>query len=221
MAKNTKSNISERHSVTLSEAVGSTSTITVYGRLIKEAVLDPAASGILHPKTPGGSMVLGQVVGFTDQGHCQSVTPPVMLTLPEPDGPADGCGWDPNLYVAWKNLPRNWITLHLHVEPRVLASILSVPSVRKLRSAALPPVLGVQDTVVQIVKVWAGMQTNPHGVDILEVLWAASQPAGPFADAAQDLATRINKAFGTHLLGSNINPPGSIKSVDDLVSAVS
>jgi hypothetical protein len=220
VAKNAKSNISERHSVTLSEAVGSASTITVYGRLIKEAVLDPVSSGILHPNTPGGEMVLGQVVGFVDQGSCQKVVPPVILTLPEPDGPADGCDWDPNQFVAWKNLPRNWITLHLHVESRVLAAVLSAPSAAKSPGMSFPSVLGVQDTVFQIVKTWAGLPGNPRGTDILQVLWAAKNP-GPFPDAAQDLATRMNNAFGTHLSGSDINPPGSIKSVNDLISAVS
>jgi hypothetical protein len=220
MPKNRKSGISERHYVTLSDATGATSAISVYGKLIRDIPLDPSASGISHPKTPGQRMVVGQVFGFADRGQCQRVTPPVIVSLPEPDGPADGCGWDPGEYVVWKNLPRNWVTLHLHVEPRPLSDVLSKPLAIGMRAAAEPTMAGVRDRVVQIVKSWAKMQTNPVGTDVLQVLWAASHPSGPFSDAAQDLATQINNAFGTHLLGSDINPPGSIKTVDDLVSAV-
>jgi hypothetical protein len=221
MPKNKKSKISVRHYVTLSDATGVTSTISIYGKLIRDVPLDPSVSGVSHPKTPGGGMVVGQVFGFVDRGQCQKVAPPVIVSLPEPDGPADGCGWDPGEYVVWKNLPRNWVTLHLHVEPRTLSDVLSKPLAFGIRARAVPTIPGVQDRVVEIVKSWAKMQTNPQGTDPLQALWAASHPSGPFSDAAQDLATQINNAFGTHLLGSDINPPGSIKTVNDLVDAVS
>ena len=79
--------------------------------------------------------------------------------------------------------------------------------------------MGVRDTVNQTVKTWAGMPADPLGTDVLHALWAASH-SGPWADAAQDLANRINHAFGTDLQGTDINPPGAIKTVDDLVTAV-
>ena len=224
MKKNLASKITKRHYLTLSDAAGSVSAISVYGKLVENAALEPRALGLLHPRNPGDALILAQVVGFSDQGQCQRITPPIMLTLPEPDGPADECGWDPDQYVVWKNLPRNWVTLHFHTEPKTLASVLSGNSSAQLRLPVTRPsavaLLGVRDTVVQIVRSWANMPTNPRGTDILQALWAAGNPAGPFPDAAQDLASRINNAFGTHLLGSDINPPGSIKTVDDLVSAV-
>jgi hypothetical protein len=224
MTKNKPSKITKRHYVTLSDAAGSVSTLSVYGKLVKNAALGPRMAGIIHPKTPGETLILAQVVGFVNEGQCQRVTPPVMLTLPEPDGPADGCGWDPEQYVVWKDLPKNWVTLHLQTERRTLADTLSAGSSAGTLTEAVQPStvtpLGVRDTVVKIVKSWANMPANPRGTDVLQALWAASNPPGPFPDAAQNLASQINDAFGTHLLGTDINPPGSIKTVDDLVSAV-
>jgi hypothetical protein len=79
--------------------------------------------------------------------------------------------------------------------------------------------MGVRDTVTQIVKGWAGMQSNPRGTDALHALWA-SNPLGSWSNAADDLANQINQAFGTDLQGKDFNPPGAIKTVDDLVTAV-
>jgi hypothetical protein len=219
MTKNQKSKLTDGHYISLSDAAGSGSTITVYGKVIKDAALDPTATGILHPKTRGDNLILGQVVGFVEGGQCRRINPAVVLTLPEPDGPADGCGWDPSMYVVWKNLPKSWVTLHLRTEPRALADILATPSPSGSRPALGAPMLGVRDTVVQIVRTWAGMPKNPQGSDLLQALWD-TYSSGPFPDAAQDLVTHINNAFGTHLLAADINPPGSIKTVDDLVSAI-
>jgi hypothetical protein len=36
--------------------------------------------------------------------------------MPMPSGPADECGWDPNQYVVWKNLPKDLILVHFNVE---------------------------------------------------------------------------------------------------------
>jgi hypothetical protein len=80
--------------------------------------------------------------------------------------------------------------------------------------------MGISETVIQIVKRWASMNRDPLGSESLKVLWAASDPAGPFQpDGAQDLADRINKKFGTTLKATDFDP-GSIKTVNDLIKAV-
>jgi hypothetical protein len=80
--------------------------------------------------------------------------------------------------------------------------------------------MGIRDAVVGVVKEWANLQRTPGPDEALQALWAEGDPAGSLPDAAQDLANRIDNAFGTDLQGSDINPPGSIKTVDDLVKAV-
>src|SRR5712692_6885670 len=79
---------------------------------------------------------------------------------------------------------------------------------------------GVRDAVVGIVMQWANLQTTPGAAEVLQALWAHGNPLRPWQDGAQELASRINDAFGTNLQGSDINPPGSIKTADDLVMAV-
>jgi hypothetical protein len=80
--------------------------------------------------------------------------------------------------------------------------------------------MGISDTVIQIVKQWASMGRDPLGTESLKVLWAASNPPGPFQpDAAQDLADQINKKFGTSLKAADFDP-GSIKTVNNLIKAV-
>jgi hypothetical protein len=80
--------------------------------------------------------------------------------------------------------------------------------------------MGISADVIQIVKPWASMNRDPLGSEILQVLWAASNPSGPFQPDAQDLVDQINEKFGTSIQASDINPPGSIKTVDDLIKAV-
>src|ERR1700719_4712472 len=220
MSAKKKLKITPLHYVDFSHAIGSQSSITLYGKIVKDVTLDLLASGILHPRGASGALVLAQITGYLDQGKCQTLDNPVIVTLPEADGPADGCDWDAKEYVVWKSVPKHWITLHIDAKPRSLVDALAAGSNVSSRTATLAfspaTSLGVRDTVVKIVKDWAGMSTNPHGPDFLQALWAANNPPGPFPDAAQDLADKINSAFGTHLQGSDINPPGSIKTVDDL-----
>jgi hypothetical protein len=224
MGERNKPKVTPLHYVDFSEAIGTQANITLYGKIVKNVALEPAASGVLHPRPGGGSLVLAQVTGFMEGGKCQPLENPVLVTLPEPDGPADACDWDPKTFVVWKNVPKQWITLHVDAKPHALVDALTLGSGSSSRTPtlgfSLTTTIGVRDTVIRIVRDWASMGANPQGADILQQLWAANNPSGPFPDAAQDLANKINVPFGTHLQGSDINPPGSIKSVDDLVSAV-
>jgi hypothetical protein len=80
--------------------------------------------------------------------------------------------------------------------------------------------MGIDDRVVQIVRNWANMSSDPQSNDGLQALWAGSNPPGPFADAAQQLANLINDAFGTDIRATDLNPAGSIKTVNDLKRAI-
>ena len=113
MAKKKMDGITEKHFTSFSEISGSFSTLDVYGQIIKNADVQPGASGILHPTGVDESLALARVVGYLDQGRCVRLGEPQVLAMPAPDGRADRCGWDPEQYVVWKNLPRNWLTLHV------------------------------------------------------------------------------------------------------------
>jgi|HubBroStandDraft_4_1064222.scaffolds.fasta_scaffold265506_2 hypothetical protein len=73
--------------------------------------------------------------------------------------------------------------------------------------------------VIDIPKQWAGPSVAHVGSNVLHAVWASSNPSEPWSGALQDLASRINSVYGTHLQGSDFNPPGGIKTVDDLVLA--
>jgi hypothetical protein len=80
--------------------------------------------------------------------------------------------------------------------------------------------MGISEMVIQIVKKWASMGRDPLGTEFLKVLWAASNPSGPFQpDGAQDLADQINQKFSKSIQAADFDP-GSIKTVDDLIKAV-
>jgi hypothetical protein len=126
VAKKGKDGITERHFIGFSEVSGAQATISVYGKIVRNADIQPGASGILHPSGEDTNLQLAHVVGYSDQGRCVTLAEPQLLALPAPDGPADGCGWDPKQYVVWKNLPKNWTTLHLRAGTRSLDSALKL-----------------------------------------------------------------------------------------------
>ena len=221
MAKKQKSQpgITGRHYLDFAEASSAQNTITVFGKLIKNSEAPLNKVGIAHPQGLSDPLQASLAYGVSIGGRCISLPRPEQVMLPAPDGPADGCGWDPDEYVVWKNLPKEWVTLYLHSERSTLSDALlgNVNRASMAPAAALP---GVGDRVVAIVRSWAGMSSDPRGSDQLQVLWAASHPAGSFGDGAQLLVQRINDAFGTSLKPADLNPPDKIKTVDDLIDAI-
>jgi hypothetical protein len=121
-SKNKK--ITEKHYTSISEVAGRQSLISVYGKLLKNGEIKSNASGLTHPSGGDENLQLAQVVGYMDRGQCVRLTEPQLIALPAPDGPADGCGWDPQQYVVWKNLPKNWVTLHLKASTKSLQDSL-------------------------------------------------------------------------------------------------
>lgn len=125
MAKKDKQGITQKHYVTLSDVSAGLATLDVYGKIIQNTDVEPGASGILHPTGGSDNLSLATVVGYLDQGTCIRLQEPLVIAMPKPDGPANGCGWDPAEYVVWKNLPRNWTTLHLNVRTAGLHAALA------------------------------------------------------------------------------------------------
>lgn len=117
----------EDHQITIGEAhqIISSSTFTVYGRLIGDLTISPAQAGLPHPQGTEEDLQLALIFGIEEDGNCSAVNPPQTVYMPTPDGPADGCGWDPKQYVMWKNLSKNWITIHVQSTPKTIATALA------------------------------------------------------------------------------------------------
>lgn len=165
MAKKGKDEITEKHFKSFSEGVGTQSTLNVYGSIIKNAVVRPGTRGVLHPSGVDESLQLAQVVGYSEQGRCIQLDEPQLIAMPAPDGPADGCGWDPTEYVVWKKLPNNWTTLHLKVSATSLHAALNLGVVAtddgQLRADQIQTIL--RDCIPR-----AGGNRNP--IDLSETL---------------------------------------------------
>jgi hypothetical protein len=121
---NKNKQITDSHYTSISEVAGRQSLISVFGKLLKNAEVESGASGIAHPSGADEDLQVAQVVGYMDQGQCVRLSEPQLIALPAPDGPADGCGWDPKEYVVWKSLPKNWTTLHLQASTKSLQDSL-------------------------------------------------------------------------------------------------
>ena len=215
MPKKDRTGITDRHYVDLAQASAAQTTLTAYGKIIRNSEAPPATAGISHPHGLNEPLQASLVFGLAVGGRCETLPNPVQVWLPAPNGPADGCGWDPAEYVVWKNIPRDWVTTHFQAQTRTFASLLA--------ESLKPPTLvatGVRDRVIAIVKSWAKMSSNPNGSDQLQVLWANSNPAGSFGDGARILAKKLNDAFGSSFQESDFNPPDKIKTVDDVVDAI-
>jgi hypothetical protein len=135
MAKTDK-RISNSHYTSISEVAAGHVVLSVFGKLVKNAEIEPGASGIAHPHGSDEKLHLAQVVGYLEHGRCVRLPEPQLIALPAPDGPADACGWDPQQYVVWKSLPKNWITLHLKASTKSLHAALTFAS--RTASVAAP-----------------------------------------------------------------------------------
>jgi hypothetical protein len=146
MAKKGKDEITEKHFKSFSEGVGTQSTLSVYGSIVKHAVVQPGTRGVLHPSGVDEPLQMAQVVGYSELGRCIQLDEPQLIAMPTPDGPADGCGWDATEYVVWKKLPTNWTTLHLKVSATSLHTALNLGVVagtddRQLRADQIQTIL--------------------------------------------------------------------------------
>lgn len=115
---------SEAHRTTLGKVVDAHVTVSFYGKVIEDLAV-PTGIALQHPQD-GESLLAGQIFGYSTGGECFRFTPPRIYMLPAPQGPADGCGWDPNEYVVWK-VPPDWLTVFLEVRHATVADSLTPP----------------------------------------------------------------------------------------------
>lgn len=137
MPKKPEVELTEKHHTSLSDIIDQANTTVVFGKIVKD----------LKPTSQGHGFA--QVFGYSRNNVCSKLSSPVVLALPEPDGPADGCGWDPREFVKW-SLPSSFLTTRLHIQPVKLAdAIASFPpaaltgaQVSAIVSASLQAVTG-------------------------------------------------------------------------------
>jgi hypothetical protein len=212
----------QSHYITLDEAVAQP-TLSLYGKLVKDGESQPSAIGISHPSDPAGALHRSLVFGFANGIQCQSLSKPQQVWLPTPDGPADGCGWDPAEYVVWKNLPPDWMTLHIVAERKPLSHVLAAgrsPRIAALKtSTALETfaVSGVSDMqIIAVVKEWAGLQGNPDRSQPLGVLWANSG-GSDWSVGAQYLSQLLQQRLNVSVSSSAITQSMTIDGLINLI----
>lgn len=122
-AKNFK--LSEGQRTTLARVADSHVAVSFYGIVVDDLSI-PTGVGLRHPQE-GGTLRAGHVFGYSKGHQCFRFTPPRIYMLPDPTGPADGCGWDPARFVVWK-LPPDWLALYFEVKHATIGDSL-VPGI--------------------------------------------------------------------------------------------
>ena len=113
----------ENHRTSFAKIADDHLTLSLYGKVIDDISVNPIGVGLRHPEGDGALRV-GHVYGYSQSGECFRFTPPRIYMLPDPDGPADGCGWDPTEFVVWK-VPPDWLTVHFEIRSGTIGGTLA------------------------------------------------------------------------------------------------
>ena len=125
----------DNHRTSLSKIVDEHLVVSLYGKTVENLSMEPTGLGMQHP-SGSGSLHAGHVYGFQSQEKgCVRFSPPRLYMLPEPVGPADGCGWDPAEFVVWK-VPLGWSTVHFQVRSGAISESLTAGAPGQLRLSA-------------------------------------------------------------------------------------
>ena len=198
--------LTKKHYVPFDAHIAAESTLTAYGKLIEGGESTPTALGISHPMGLNSALHKSLVFGVQIDGQCIKLPNPEEVALPDPDGPADGCGWDPSEFAVWKNLPRNWTTLHFQSQPKPLVNALSL-GIGGISQAAEPT---VDDVLHQWLSQSVPGQPIPN-VDQLQVAWKDLGSGGAFTvQVQQNLANLLNNAFAPDPAIVAANLPGTL-----------
>jgi len=188
---------SSDHQVTVGAAHQLASSITAYGKLISAVTISPSDAGIVHPQGKADDLQLALVFGICDQGQCIKLPQPQKVYLPAPDGPAVGCSWDPSQYVVWKNLPRDWNTVHVQTQTKPLAMVLRTAATlatKPIADAGSPPPFLSDVLCIN----WVGLPSTifVDGSLTIQTFWERNHQT-PFTFNEQvSLANVIRSAYG-------------------------
>jgi hypothetical protein len=187
---------SSEHQITVGAAHQLVASISAYGKLVSGVTIDPSDAGTFHPQGKDESLQLALVFGLCDSGQCIKLSQPQKVYLPSPDGPADGCGWEPTQYLVWKNLPRDWNTIHVLTQLKPLSMALQ-PMMSGTSFPYLEDVLNDN---------WLNTSThvpiNPG--DTLGALWAKYGAGDYTTGVIQRLIQAIKNAYAVSLAASSL-----------------
>jgi hypothetical protein len=193
--QNKKFKLGPGHVTKLRAVATSHTGIDFFGRVVEPAVSDLPD---LHQ--------MAEIFGYRDQGGCVRFPVTERISLPAPDGPADGCGWDPSRFVVWKNLPRSLVTKQLDVKMTTVHEVVT--------AAWLKAGLDSERTVDDVLHVWLSQSVTGQPIpdlDALQVAWAAFGSGGAFTpQVQQNLANLLNKEFALSPQLVIANLPGAL-----------
>jgi hypothetical protein len=180
------------HKTSFQTGFPDTGVIDAFGKVVDPSPISGLAAG----------QQLALVFGIRENGKCTQLPAPQHVALPAPDGPADGCGWDPTQFVVWKNLAKTLITTHVQAR-----SVSLQDALKPATSAAL---LTPEPTVDDVLHQWLSQSVPGQpipDVDQLQVAWATFGSGGAFTvQVQQNLANLLNDAF----FGSNVVVPANL-----------
>jgi hypothetical protein len=202
--------------ITIGEAhqITSSSTLTVYGRLIGDVTISLAQAALVHPQGTSEDLQLALIFGIEENGKCSAVNLPQMVYMPNPDGPAVGCGWDDSKhYVMWTDLPKNWITIHVVSQPKTLAAALAPTTAADQGPRFLSDVM-----CLDWMKLSATVFIDPSWT--LQAVWVKLH-GGDFAFAQQvSLSNAIRDAYnGKTIDPKNLTATTTVQTVANWIPA--
>jgi len=210
------------HQLTIGQATqavlgqSASTTITVYGKLVKDIAFSPSEVGTVHPRGKNEDLRLAVIYGIQDQGQCFTLPQPEKVYLPSPDGPADGCGWNPAQFVVWKNLPKDWETVHVQSQTKTLAAALRPRAMAlQLQDAGPSPYL---EDVLKDDWLKSSQPAHIKPADQLSALWVKYGTGGDYDSTIQNtLAAVLLNAYGVHISPGSLTATMPFSKLQQLV----
>jgi hypothetical protein len=165
---------------------------------------------VLAGKTPPSGPT-AVIYGAGDESGCVKLPSPQYLTLPAPNGPADGCGWDPKEFVVWKRLPKNLATVHTESQVKPLHEALFSRTSHVVSIA--------EPTVDSVLHSWLPRSVSGQMIDDnlqLAEAWKQFGIAGFTVPVQQNLARLLNQAFFHSINEVKVRDLGPTLTVDQL-----
>jgi hypothetical protein len=203
------------HFMTFNQALTSP-TISLYGKLIEDGEAKSTDLGLSHPSDPSKTLHRSLVFGYAIGTKCQSLAQPQQVFLPAPDGPADGCEWDADQYVVWKNVRPDWTTLHVTTARKTMSTVLATGRLRQDAALEIPQISIAGDPVVNVVKKWAKLTRDPDLDEVLSNLYFASGGVN-WSDVQTTLTGFLKQDLGVRISPSSITQTMQIIDLINLI----
>ena len=215
--KTSKFEPSKSHFIGFNEVIGAQKW-SLYGKLMDNGESQSTEVGLSHPSDPQGTLHQSVVYGYSEGGSCHILAQPQIMTLPLPNGPADGCGWNPAEYVVWKNVPANWTTLHVTAERKPVAEAVAAGLLTRLATTAAVGG-GVSDFQIRsVIRDWAALDALPQPNDVLSALWSLRRKTDFSTFGAPALAQALQSNLGINILSQSITATMTAQGLLDAVA---